>query len=454
MKTAVIGAGITGLTCAHTLHKQGNEVLVLESQNRVGGVIHTERTDGFLVEHGPNSLLLDEMDLSNYFEELGLNDQIAQANQHSRKRFIVREGNLLALPLSPLSLLTTRAFSFTAKLRLLREFSIPSLKNPESLSVASFFKQRLGEEIFTYAGDPFVSGVYAGDPEKLSARHAFPRMLELEQEHGSILKGLIKKARARKKDPDAPKRRLINFQNGMGCLPKALMEKIRKENIRTGISLGSITRENNTWKIVWDDTNGESCEDTFERLVITVPAHAIPGLPFPADPSDALQPLAKIPHPPIACAALGFRRTQIKHPLDGFGVLVPSSEGKNLLGVIFASTLFPGRAPDDHVLIHCFLGGARNPAIGQLEASDLLEILLPELSRMLGVHGSPVFVDVKKWTQSIPQYNLGHERFLEILEEVENKHTGLTFAGSYRSGVSVGQCIRAGWAAAQIQEQC
>ena len=453
MKTAIIGAGITGLTCAHKLHKQGNEVLVLESQERVGGVIQTELNDGFLVEHGPNSLLLDEIDLSNYFDELGLTNQITKANPHSRKRFIVRDSNLLALPLSPLSLLTTRAFSFAAKLRLLREFSIPSLENPESLSVASFFKQRLGEEIFTYAGDPFVSGVYAGDPEKLSASHAFPRMLELEQKHGSILKGFIKKARARQKDPDAPKRQLINFQDGMESLPKVLMEKIRKENIHTGISLNNITRDNNTWKIAWDDTNGESCEDTFERLIITVPAHAIPGLPFHFDSSDALQPLAKIPHPPIACAALGFRRTQVKHPLDGFGVLVPSSEGKNLLGAIFASTLFPGRAPDDHVLIQCFLGGARNPAIGQLETGDLLEILLPELSRMLGIYGSPVFVDVKKWAKSIPQCNLGHERFLEALEAVENKNPGLTFAGSYRNGVSVGQCIRAGWAAAQIQEQ-
>ncbi len=447
MKTAVIGAGITGLSCAHRLHKQGQEVIVLESSPQVGGVLRTHRRDGYLVEHGPNSLMLDAKDLAEFFDELGLGEAIVEGNPQSRNRYILRDSRLTALPLSPPGLLTTRAFSLPGKLRLLREFFIPKLKQPENLSVASFFQQRFGQEVFNYAADPFISGIYAGDPAKLSFQHAFPRLLKLEQEHGSVLRGLIQFNKARKADPEALRRRLINFKDGMSCLPAAIVQKLRPENVRTAVELKAIAPSASGWDLSWSDADGRH-HDTFDRLVVSVPAHALATLPFPDSLRDTIQPLGEIPHPPIACVALGYRRTQVKHPLDGFGMLIPSTEGKNLLGTIFASTLFPGRAPEGHVLLHCFVGGARNPAIGKLDAKDVLELLGPELERILGIHGAPVFLDIQKWERSIPQCNLGHERFLNLLDEVEAAHPGLAFAGSYRTGVAVGQCIREGWKAA------
>ena len=444
MKIAVIGAGVTGLSCAHRLHKKGHEVLVLERSPQSGGVLRTCHRDGYIVEHGPNSLMIDAKDLVEFFDELGLSEQVVEGNPDSRNRYILRDSQLVALPLSPPGLITTRAFSLLGKLRILKEFFIPQTKQPENLSVASFFQQRFGLEVFKYAADPFISGIYAGDPEKLSFQYAFPRLLKLEQEHGSILRGLIKLKKTKRKDPDNLPRKLINFKQGMASLTDAMVQKMRTENVRTNIKLHSIARSEKGWELSWSEKDNQKT-DTFERLVVTTPAHCLSSLPFPEPLRSTLNPLEEIPHPPIACVALGYRRTQIKHPLDGFGMLIPANEGKNLLGTIFASTLFPGRAPDGHVLLHCFIGGARNTAIGKLEPQDLLELLGPELERILGIHGPPVFLDVKKWDRSIPQCNLGHGRFLEILEKVERSNDGLVFAGSYRTGVAVGQCIREGW---------
>ena len=450
MKTDIIGAGITGLSCAYKLHKAGEEFLVLDKRARVGGVIHTERNQGFLVEHGPNSLMLDDAEILAYFEELGLASQIVEANEKSKNRYIVRDGVPVALPTSPPSLVTTKAFSFGGKLRLFREPFIAPLPDDTEHSVASFFKQRFGEEIFTYAADPFISGVYAGDPEKLSVKHAFPMLVEAEQAHRSVIRGMMKAGKARRQDPKVIKRKLISFQNGMASLPLALLDRIRPGNVQLESDiLGIEHQEGGDWKITWKHEDGSGAsEDTFQRLVVTSPAYTLPTLPFPAGLSEKFTPMTGIPHPPIACAALGYKRKQIQHALDGFGMLVPSIEGKNLLGSIFSTTLFPGRAPEGEVLLQCFIGGARNPVVQSLSRFDLVELIQPELARLLGIEGPPNFIQVRKWDRSIPQANIGHDYYLDILDSIEAEFPTLKLAGNYRTGVSVPHCIHAGWRAA------
>ena len=449
MKTAIIGAGITGLSCAFQLKKSGHEFLVLEKRKRVGGVVHTERQQGFLVEHGPNSLLLTDADIQDHLEEIGLGEEIVEANQKANNRYIVRDGNLTALPTSPLSFLTTKAFTMGGKFRLFREFSVPSLESDREHSLASFFKQRLGEEIYTYAADPFISGIYAGDPEKLSVRHAFPRMWELEQKHGSLLRGMIRSSKAKRKDPNFIPRKLISFKEGMASFPRKLHEHVREENVRLNAEIVKIEHlPDGGWQITWTESEGEPVTDNFQHLILTNPAYSLSEMPFDEKLQLQLAPLAQMPHPPIACAALGFTKDQVEHKLDGFGMLIPSVEGKNLLGSIFTTTLFPGRAPEGEVLLQCFVGGAKNPIIHRLSRFDIVELILPELSRILGIHGPPNFIQVRKWKRSIPQMNIGHDQYLDLLDSIEKAFPTLTFAGNYRTGVSVPNCIHSAWEAA------
>ena len=448
MKTAIIGAGITGLSCAYQLKKSGQEFLVLEKRKRVGGVVHTERQQGFLVEHGPNSLLLTDADILAHLEEIGLADEIVEANQKSSNRYIVRDGKLTALPKSPLSFLSTKAFSMGGKFRLFREFSVPRLPADQDHSLASFFKLRFGEEIFTYAADPFISGIYAGDPEKLSVQHAFPRLWDLEQKHGSLLKGMIRTGKAKRKDPNSIPRKLISFKEGMASFPRKLHEHVREENVRLNADIESIEHlPDGGWQIAWTEDGGETITDNFQHLILTNPAYSLSKLPFGETLQQQLIPLAEMQHPPIACAALGFTKDQVEHNLDGFGMLIPSVEGKNLLGSIFTTTLFPGRAPEGEVLLQCFVGGAKNPIIHRLSRFDIVELILPELSRILGIHGPPNFIQVRKWKRSIPQMNIGHDQYLEVLDSIEKAYPTLTFAGNYRTGVSLPNCIHAAWKA-------
>ena len=438
------------MSCAFRLKKAGREFLVLEKRSRVGGVIHTERQQGFLVEHGPNSLLLTDADIQDHLEEIGLLDDVVEANRKSSNRYIVKDGKMTALPTSPLSLLTTKAFSLGGKIRLFREFSVPSLNPDKDHSLASFFKQRLGEEIYTFAADPFISGIYAGDPEKLSVRHAFPRLWEMEQQHGSILRGMIRTGRAKRRNPKFIPRKLISFKDGMASLPLKLQEQVRPENVRLNSEIDEIEcLSDGSWKIRWTEDGVNSVTDTFQHLVLTNPAYSIAQLPFHTELEQRMGLLNEISHPPIACAALGYSRERVGHALDGFGVLIPSVEGKNLLGCIFSTTLFPGRGPEGEILLQCFVGGAKNPIIHRLSRFDIVELIQPELKRLLGIQGPPNFIQVRKWKRSIPQMNIGHQKYLNLLNALEQQYPTLSFVGNYRTGVSVPNCIHAGWKAAE-----
>jgi oxygen-dependent protoporphyrinogen oxidase len=439
---AVVGGGLTGLTAAWRLHRAGHRVTVFERNAEVGGAIISLEQNGWLIEGGPNSLQ-ETAEVAALLRELKLEEERAAVSPLAQKRFIVRNGRPVMVPLSPAGLLTSPLFSWSARLRVLTELLTRPRVRTTDVTLGAFVASHFGHEIVDYGLNPFVSGVYAGDPAKLSARYSFPNLWQLERTHGSLLRGLRAQAAARRARGDttgvAP---IISFRRGLQTLPRTLAAALPADAVQTEASVTSLI-PGAPWKLIW--TRGEQVQTTeFDAVVLALPAGALAQLVFSTLGERSLASLDHLPHPPVSSLFLGFKREQVAHPLDGFGALVPAKENRSLLGVLFSSSLFAGRAPAGHVALTVFAGGMRQSEIGRLETVTLLERVLPELRELLGVTGDPVFTHHTFWPRAIPQYNLGHERFLDPLARHESKNPGLFIGGNARDGISLPDCLKSG----------
>lgn len=438
---AVLGAGLTGLTAAHRLAQLGHGVRVFEQSSRIGGAVRTERTDGWLIECGPNSLLSGAPAVESLVAELGLADRRVAANPSSQNRYIVRRGRPVPAPLSPAGLLRSPLFSPFAKLALLAELRHRPRVRTSDLSLADFTRAHFGRAFVDYALDPFVSGVYAGNPQKLSARHAFPRLWDLERTHGSLLRGqaaLGRERRARGESPPEP----FSFRDGLQTLPDTLASRLPAGAITFNVALDAII-PGEKWSVVWHDATATHTQ-SFDALIVALPAHALAQLRIGALGERPLAALAAMEHPPVTSLFLGYRREAVAHALDGFGVLVPAVEKRSLLGVLFSSSLFPDRAPDGHVALTALVGGTRQPELATLPLDPLLALVRRDLADLLGVSTEPIFVRRTHWPRAIPQYNLGHDQFLAAMTAAERTHARLFIGGQARDGISLSACIAAG----------
>jgi oxygen-dependent protoporphyrinogen oxidase len=445
---AIVGGGLTGLTAAWRLHRAGHRVTVLEKSPQVGGAMSSIAKDGWLVEAGPNSLQ-QTPEIAALLDELGLERERVVANPEAKRRYIVRRGRLVPVPLSPPGLLTSHLFSLRARARVLAELlHRPRIRTADT-SLASFVAAHFGQEIVDYGLNPLVAGVYAGDPDRLSARHAFPNLWQLERAHGSLLRGFRAQAAARRARGEAtglvP---IISFSRGLQALPTALAAGLPADAVQTGASVTGLI-PGKPWKIIWNRTGTVQTAE-FDAVLLAVPAPALGQLVFGALGERTLASLDHLPSPPVSSLFLGFRRDQVAHPLDGFGALVPAAEQRSLLGVLFSSTLFPGRAPDGHVALTIFAGGMRQPDTGRLATPALLARVLPDLRELLGITGDPIFTHHTFWPKAIPQYNVGHERFLEPLVQCENRFPGLFIGGNARDGISLPDCVKSGQKLAEL----
>lgn len=448
---AIIGAGITGLSAAYYLQQAGHSAVIFESSDRIGGAIQTSEKDGFLYEHGPNTLMVNDRRVSNLIDLAGIRSKVLVANKAADKRFIVHEGKLNTLPSSPFGFLTSSLFSFKAKMRVLKEPFLPQRPaDAGSESFANFVRRRLGPEILEKAAGPFVNGIYAGDPNRLSTRHAFPHLYQLEQKHGSLFKGIMKISRETKKGKGDPNRlstrEIISFKEGMETLPKGIATILEDGTLFLNTKLDGISYNEKTkrWHIDWKINNGTIGQGSFSDVIITVPAHKLGDLPLE---EKVLEAVSKVPHldySPVASMMLGFKKNQVKHPLNGFGMLNSLSEKSKMLGALFSSTLFPGRAPNDCVSINVMLGGSRTPEHGHMSESAMKASAMDEIRRLLGIEGNPIFSNVLKWEKAIPQLNLSYSSVLKQMEKCERKFSGIHFAGNYRGVISVGDCIISG----------
>jgi oxygen-dependent protoporphyrinogen oxidase len=430
----VIGAGLSGLVAAHTLHRRGVVVRVLESGERPGGVIASIRSEGFLHETAANSALDNQPAVGELIESLGLKNERLDVPAGAR-RYVVRDGKPVVLPGSPPALVATRAFGLAGKLRLLCEPLVARGDPSREESIAEFALRRLGREVLDYAVDPFVSGVYAGDPARISASAAFPRLVALEREHGSLVRGQLAQARAR----GAPARsRSFSFRAGMQCLTDALAAGLPA--IDYGARASSLRpRPDGGYALDVERAGGLRERLDADALVLAIPAYAASELARPAFAAAATV-LDQVEYAPVAIVATGYARGDVAHPLDGFGMLVPSVERSDLLGTLFSSSLFPGRALPGQVLLTSFVGGARRPELAMADEGALATSVDAELARLLGA-GTPLWRRIVRWPRAIPQYTLGHGRRMAELDAALASEARLRLVGNWRGGVAVGDCI-------------
>ncbi|MEM1042672.1 MAG: protoporphyrinogen oxidase [Bacteroidota bacterium] len=434
---AVVGGGISGLAAAWRLRERGAAVTLFEAQGETGGVIRSVHRDGFLVDEGPNTLVARSQRVVNTLAALGLDEQQVWASEAAKARYVVRGGRLVPVPTSPRSFATTPLLSARAKLRLLAEPFVRA-GTDEDESLASFVRRRLGAEVLDYAVNPFVAGVWAAAPERLAVRHAFPALHAMERERGSLARGLVHRMRTR---PPGPRlsARPFSFAGGAQALPDAFAHRLG-DAVRLQTSVTGLERTGEGWTLTTRADGGER-EGRFDGVVWAAPLDRLPEI-------EAGRAVPPVSHSAVSVLALGFRRADVAHPLDGFGVLIPEREPFRLLGALFSSTLFSNRAPEGHVLLTCFAGGTRHAADALLPTDDLVALALRDLGTLLGVRGDPVFVHRKRWDRAIPQYDTDYDRVLGTLSHLEAANPGLHFAGNTRGGISVGDALETGLEAA------
>lgn len=437
----VIGAGISGLTSAYLLSKKGFNVRILERKSEVGGSIESVKENGFLFDRGPNSALETTPIINQLVEELNLKDELLYANKAANKRYILRNDQLHALPMSPPALIKTKLFSAKAKFRLLAEPFIGRSNDGYYQSLAEFVKRRLGQEFLDYAINPFVAGVYAGRPEELSVKSAFPKLFALEEKYGGLIIGTIRSIRERKKRAEKSKQsaKMLSFKSGMIALPKAIANYFGDKLILSAEVI-SIDKTADGY-IVSYRHNGIDEAIVCDAVLSTVPSYVAGDL-FSKFNKNFKTHCDSIYYPPVLVYFLAYNKKDIKQTLDGFGFLIPEKENKSFLGALWSSVIFPFRAEDKFATFTLFIGGSRNPEFVKEDRNKLLDKVRNEFEQLMKINGKHVFSSYRFWEKAIPQYNIGyieHERFFD---EFEKQNPGLFISGNFRGGISVGDCIK------------
>ncbi len=443
MRVIVVGGGVSGLTVAWALSQEpGFDVTVFEASERTGGKVHTERVDGYLCEWGVNGFLDKEPKTLEVSEALSVSP--VRSFDASRKRYICSGGRLHRLPESPGAFLRSGLMGVSGKLRLAMEpFIAKGPKEGEDESLADFGRRRLGREAFEKLIDPMASGIYAGDPEKLSLKSCFKRIHELEQTYGSLIKAMAALMKERKKSVSAaPKGTLTSYAGGMSEITDALYNAL-EGHVRLSKEVSSVECTPSGYGLCLSDGSVTEAD----AVVLAAPAYRAAEMLSELDP-DSAKAFGSIPYPPLSVVALGFKAEDIGIDVDAFGFLVPFREGRKILGMLYDSSVFPNRAPEGRVLLRAMVGGARAPEVAGLEEGALIETVLTELRSITGLRAEPVFAKSFLHKKAIPQYNVGHSKVLDALAETEFRHKGLYITGNAFRGVSLNDCVASGLALA------
>jgi len=437
---AVIGGGISGLTAAYELKRQGYDVKVLERQIRSGGNAISENTGGFLMEHGPSTINATVSEVHELSNALGLNPSVVDLSDRVKQRYLVKRGKLNGISVDPLGFLRSSYLSPKGRMRLMAEAVIPKGNNDSDETVDQYFTRRFGSEFAARIMDPLVGGLYAGRSDELSVRSVFPKLIELEQTYGSVCKAvLVRHLQGRM----MPAKRLYSWSNGIGSLPAALSVAL-SGNIRTGITVRTVQVRGTGFEI---DTLKDGKINARSVLMATQP-HVAAALLENVSLNGA-GAISEIAAPPLAVVFMGYKRHAVDHPLDGLGYLSPSSENRLLTGVQFSSSMFSGRAPEGYVSLTGYLGGTRCPNVAKLGDDQLIALAEEEFRDLLGVRGCPKIARIRRWPRGIPQYHLGHQERVRKIQDIPLNAPGLFVTGNYLGGPSVGACVANAHEAAQ-----
>jgi protoporphyrinogen/coproporphyrinogen III oxidase len=448
VQALVAGAGISGLATAFVLQKAGLSTVIVEAAARPGGVIQSLNRDGYLLECGPQSFS-GNASLTALCKDLDLLEERVLADPKA-PRFVLIKGALYSVPMSP-ALLGSRLLSGGTRFAIVRDILGKSQAPEPDESVASFTRRKFSETLLDRLVGPFVSGIYAGDPEKLSLRAAFPLLYEAEKASGSLARGIFKLAKQRKaartSGNSVPREKptLQTFREGNDSLIRALAAALG-DRLRCGVELLSIAaldcgHEANAprFRIALRTSQGEQQVEA-ERLILAVPTNVAARLLAPINSGFESQ-LGGVDYAGVAVVSLGYRKDDVGRSLDGFGFLVPRSSGLNVLGTVWNSSLFPGRAPQGEALLTSFVGGATNPAALRQSPEQLAALVHREITPLMALRKEPVFANVTIWPRALPQYNLGHTARLAALDKLRSNYPGLYLAGNFLNGPAIGTCV-------------
>lgn len=463
-KVLILGGGISGLTAAYRLTREAAatgpslEVRLLEAADRPGGVIGTRREDGYLIEEGPDSFLSSKPWAVNLCGDLGLERDIIETSPEHRRSFIVQDGELQPVPrgfylLAPASLgslFTTRLFTWRGKIRIALELLVPRKNRPGDESLEAFVTRRLGREAFERMAQPMIAGIYGADPGRLSIQATFPQFLEWEQQQGSVIRALQRQAHSSHETAQSSGPRyslFVSLRQGLESLVQTLVERLPPGCLTLGARVTQLGRESGgAWRA--DTASGDSYRAN--ALCVALPAPRAADLLAGSCPELA-QSLHEIPYLGSISVNLVLRREQVGHPLDGMGFVVPAVEGRNLMACSFSSIKFPGRAPEERVLLRAFLGGPFHQQLLTRPDPEIEALVLDDLLPLLRISGRPLFVSIRRHPESMPQYHLGHLDLVARIEEQARAIPGLVLAGGAYRGVGIPDCVRSGEeAAAQI----
>ncbi len=453
-RVAVIGGGISGLAAANRLREldPACEIHVFEADQKLGGVLQTTRTeDGYLLEHSADNFITNIPFALDLCKRLGMEKDLLPTNETLRKAYVLRRGKLYPVPegfvlMAPSqigSVVTTPILSWAGKLRLAQEYFVRRRESHADESLESFVVRRLGKEVYERLVQPLIGGIYTADPQKLSVQATLQQFVQMEREHGSLIKGMRKRSQSsgEGKESGARYSMFVAPKQGMAQLVQTLQERLADQSIHLGVKVIGIRQDERGWIV---ESDGET--QAFDAVIVALPA------PQAAEVLSQQEKIAgylrQIPYAGCSVAIVTVDQSQIRWPVEGFGFVVPEIENRKILAVSFSSAKYPGRAPEGKVIMRIFVGGACHPELADLSDEEMRSVVQSELAELIGLEGEPENFLVTRWNGKMPQYHLGHLDRVAALEEETAKLPGLELAGNAYRGVGVPQCIQSGESAA------